>query len=146
MIYLEKLRRIEAEDESSDGSIEVPKISYTISTFSLEELKKPATRRKPKSCLIDLSSDLEWVDVKAQLKIAICDLLFPQLAVVEDARYDMTWCIPRIVTNPLFLHSVANYQQLVKKALKAKEPNVKILVDELPLVRLSILNDQILIC
>ena len=134
-IFLEKIPRIEAEDEHSDNpdENEVPKISYTIMTFSLQELKKPITRCKAKSRLIDLSSDLEWVDVKAHLKIALCDLLFPQQAVVKDDLYDMTWCIPHIVTNPLSLHTVADYQQLVKKALlKAKEPGVKILVDELP--------------
>ena len=132
--FIEKTQRIESEDELSDITIEkeVPKISYTISTFSLEELKKPVTRRKPKSRLIDLSSELEWVDVKAHLKIAICNQLFPQDAVVEDDRFEMTWCIPRIVTNALSLHTVADYEQLVKKALKAKEPGVKILVDELP--------------
>lgn len=88
-MYLKKIPRIETEDEHSDSPVEVPKISYTVSTFSLEELKKSATCHKPKSCLIDLSSDLEWVDVKAHLKIIIYDLLFPQLAVVEDAHYDM---------------------------------------------------------
>ena len=62
----------------------------------------------------------------------ICDQLFPREAVVEYDRYEMTWCIPRIVTNALSLHTVADYQQLVKKALKAKEPGAKILVDELP--------------
>jgi hypothetical protein len=131
--FIEKTKIIEAEDELSDIAIEeepeFPKISYTISTFSLEELKKPVTRRKPKSRLIELSSDLEWMDVKAHLKITICNHLFPQDAVVKDDHFEMTWCIPRIVTNALSLHTVADYQQLVKKALKAKEPGVKILVD-----------------
>ena len=79
------LPRIEAEDEHSDSTVKVPKISYTISTFSLEKLKKLATCRKSKSHLIDLSSDLEWVNVKAHMKIVNCNLLFPQLAVIEDA-------------------------------------------------------------
>jgi len=86
---------------------------------------------------------MEWADVKAHLKIAICDLLFPQQAIVEDDCYDMTWCIPRVVTNPLSLYTVADYQQLVKKALKAKEPGAKILIDELPkivLVRIASRN------
>ena len=58
--------------------------------------------------------------------------LFPQDAIVEDNHFEMTWCIPHIVTNTLSLHTVANYEQLVKRALKAKEPGVKILVNELP--------------
>ena len=72
------------------------------------------------------------MDVKAHFKIAICDQLFPCETVVEDDCYEMTWCIPRIVTNALSLHTVANYQQLMKKALKAKEPRAKIMVHELP--------------
>lgn len=132
--FTEKTQRIKAEDELSDISDEqeVLKISYTILTFSLEELKKPVTHHKPKSHLIDLSNDLEWVDVKAHSKIVICDQLFPQEAIVEDNCYEMTWCIPCIVTNALSLHTVADYQQFVKNALKGKEPGVKILVDELP--------------
>jgi hypothetical protein len=88
------------------------------------------------------------VDVKAHLKITICNQLFLQDAVVEDDYFEMTWCIPCIVTNALSLHTVANYQQLVKKALKAKEPGVKILVDKLPknapvsIVTFSVRNDS----
>ena len=102
-----------------------------VTTLSLNELKKPATRRKAKSRLIELSSGLEWMDIHAHLKIAICDLLFPQQAVVEDDRYEMTWSIPRVVPQALSLASAADYDQLVKKALKMKEPGVKILVDEM---------------
>lgn len=69
------------------------------------------------------------MDVKAHFKIAICDQLFPHETVVEDDCYGMTWCIPRIVTNALSLHTVADYQQLMKKALK---PGAKIMVNELP--------------
>ena len=128
----EKIQRIDANlnDEDTDAD-EIPMISYTVSTFSLEELKRPVTRRKAKSRLIELSSDMDWVDVKARLKIAICDLLFPQQVIVDDDCYDMTWCIPRVVTNNLALHTEADYQHLVKKALKCKEPGAKILVDEL---------------
>jgi len=49
-------------DEELQDEI-VPKISYTVTTLSLEELKKPATRRKAKSRLIELSSGLEWMDM-----------------------------------------------------------------------------------
>ena len=128
--FLEKIQKTIADDEDTNAD-EMPMISYTISTFSLEELKKPVTRRKPKSRLIEISSGMDWVDVKARLKIAICDLLFPQQAVVDDDCYDIAWCIPRVVTNNLALDTEADYQHLVKKALKCKEPGAKILVDEL---------------
>jgi hypothetical protein len=119
------------EDESQQEIPQVVTIAYTITAFSLEELKKPATRRKAKSRLIELSSNLDWMDLHGHLKITICDLLFPQQAVVGDDRYEMTWCIPRHVPQALSLATTADYNQLVKKALKMKEPGVKILVDEI---------------
>jgi len=65
-------------------------------TFSLEELKKFSTCCKVESCLIKLSSALEWIDMHSMVKTAICDLLFPKQAVVDNDRYKMTWCIPCI--------------------------------------------------
>ena len=73
---------------------------------------------------------MDWIDVKAQLKIAICDLHFLQQVAVDDDCYNMTWCIPCVVTDTLSLHTEPDYQHLMKKALKCKEPGVKILVDE----------------
>jgi len=71
------------------------------------------------------------MDLYGRLKITICDLLFPQQAVFGDDRYEVTWCIPRHVPQALSLALTADYDQLVKKALKMKEPSVKILVDEM---------------
>jgi hypothetical protein len=109
---------------------QIPKLSYMITMFSLEELKKPSTRRKAKSRLIELSSALEWIDMCGMVKRAVCDLLFPEQAVVDDDRYEMTWCIPRVVPQALSLASTADYDLLIKKVLKMKDPNGKILVDE----------------
>ena len=130
-----KSHKIEAKNKPSDAEeiLEVvPKISFTVSMFSLKELKKAVSCCEPNSCLIKISSKTEWVNAKALLKVAICDLLFLQQAIVEDNRFDMTWSIPHIVTNALSLHTEVDYQQLVAKALKGKEPNVKISVKELP--------------
>ena len=49
----------------------------------------------------------------------------------------MTWCIPRVVTDTLSLHTEPDYQHLMKKALKCKEPGVKILVDEVAKIALE---------
>jgi hypothetical protein len=124
-----------ADHDTNDADEEhvqqqIPKISYTITTFSLEELKKPSTRRKAKSRLIELYSALEWIDMRGMVKRAVCDLLFPEQAVVDDDRYEMTWCIPRVVPQALSLTLTADYDLLIKKALKMKDPNVKILVDK----------------
>ena len=79
---------------------------------------------------------MDWIDVKAQLKIAICDLHFLQQVVVDDDCYNMTWCIPHVVTDTLSLHTEPDYQHFMKKALKCKEPGVKILVDEVAKIAL----------
>ena len=64
------------------------------------------------------------------VKGAICDLLFPEQAVVDNNKNKMTWCIPHVVLWALSLVSTADYNLLIKKALKMKDPNVKILVDK----------------
>ena len=109
---------------------QILKISYTITTFFLEELKKPSMHQKVKSHLIELSSTLEWIYIHGSVKGAICDLLFPEQAVVDNNKYKMTWCIPHVVPQALSLVSTTDYNLLIKKALKMKDPNVKILVDK----------------
>lgn len=82
---------------------------------------------------------MPWEDVNARFKIAICDLLFPSQAVVEDDSYEMMWRIPRVVANPFVLKSQANYDQLLKKAMNLKEPNATIIVEErLKQIRVSL--------
>jgi hypothetical protein len=118
-------------DTSDDENEEViAKISYTISAFSLKEQKKPQTRRKPESSLLELPSNIAWINAKAHFKIIISNLLFPDQAVISDNAYKLTWAIARIQTNPVSLKSEADYNQLVKKALQAKNPAARILVDE----------------
>jgi hypothetical protein len=85
-----------------------------------------------------------WIDAKARFKIVVSDLLFPDQAVVADNAFKLTWAIPRIQTNPVSLKSEADYNQLIKKALQAKNPAARILVDEVEndlvqnLIRLTI--------
>jgi len=73
---------------------------------------------------------MAWIDAKARFKIIVSDLLFPDQAVVADNAFKLTWAIPRIQTNPVSLKSEADYNQLIKKALQAKNPAARILVDE----------------
>ena len=44
--------------------------------------------------------------------------------------FKLTWAVPRIQTNSVSLKSKTDYNQLVKKALQAKNPAAHILVDE----------------
>ena len=59
---------------------------------------------------------MDWIDVKAQLRIAICDLHLLQQVVVDDDCYNMTWCIPHVVTDTLSLHTEPDYQHLMKNS------------------------------
>ena len=108
----------------------MPKISFKISAFSLKEQKKSQARRKPESSLLELPSNMAWIDAKARFKIIISDLLFPDQAVITDNSFKLTWAIPRIQTNPVSLKSEIDYNQLIKKALLVKNPAARILVDE----------------
>ena len=94
---------------------------YTISTFSMGELNESVTHRKPKSHLIEISSDMDWIDVKAQLKIAICDLHFLQQVVVDDDCYNMTWCIPHVVTDILSLHTAPHEEGIEMQGAWCKD-------------------------
>lgn len=73
---------------------------------------------------------MSWIDAKTRFKIIVSDLLFSDQAVVADNAFKLTWAIPRIQTNPISLKSETDYNQLVKKALQAKNPAACILVDE----------------
>jgi hypothetical protein len=73
---------------------------------------------------------MSWVDAKARFKIIFSNLLFPDQAVIADNAYKLTWAITRIQTNPVSLKSEIDYNQLVKKALQAKNPAARIFVDE----------------
>jgi hypothetical protein len=125
----EKANRAKTPDEEEE--IVIPKITYTITVFSLAELSKPVARRQPKARFVVLASDLEWPDVRAQLKIKAVDVLFPQQAAINDAAFEIEFSITRQVPTPLPLLSENDYKYLVQNALKLKaNPAVKITIKE----------------
>jgi len=124
----EKANRAKTPDKEEEI---VPKITYTITVFSLAELSKPLARRQPKARFVVLDSDLEWPDVRAQLKIKAVDVLFPQQAAIDDAAFEIEFSITRQVPTPLPLLSENDYKYLVQNALKLKaNPAVKITIKE----------------
>ena len=125
---LEKANRARTPEEEE---VVIPKITYTMTVFSLTELSKPQARREPKARFVILPSNLEWLDVQAQLKIKAIDVLFPQQAAIDDAAFDIEFSIPRQVPTPLPLLSENDYKYLVQNALKLKaNPAVKITIKE----------------
>ena len=124
------MRTPQEEEEVVEEEV-VPKITYTITIFSLAELSKPQARRQPKARFVVLASNLDWPDVQAHLKIKAIDILFPQQAAVDDAAFEIEFLIARQVPTPLPLLSENDYKHLVSNALKLKaNPAVKIMIKE----------------
>ena len=99
--------------------------------FSMAELAKPQAQREPAARFLVLLSNLEWLDFYACLKIKACDVLFPGQVAVGDDAYEIMFCIPHHVPNPLPLSTVADYDHLVKNALRQQQPTVKIIIKEI---------------
>jgi hypothetical protein len=119
----ERANRRELEE-----AVETRKITYNIAIFSRAELAKPQARREPAAQFLVLPSNLEWLDIHAQLKIKAGDVLHPGQAVIADNTYEMTFCIARHISNPLPLSCVADYKHLVENALRQQQPTVKVII------------------
>jgi hypothetical protein len=111
-----------------EEAVETRKITYNIAIFSRAELAKPQARREPAARFLVLPSNLEWLDIHAQLKIKAGDVLHPGQAVIADNAYEMTFCIARHISNPLPLSCVADYKHLVENALRQQQPTVKVII------------------
>ena len=84
LIFLSSEKANRARTPDKEEEVIIPQITYTMTIFSLAELAKPHARRQPKVRFVILASDLEWLDVRAQLKIKAVDVLFPNQAAVDD--------------------------------------------------------------
>jgi hypothetical protein len=105
-------------------------ITYNLLLFSTLELNRPVTRRKPIAAYLVLKSDMVWEDFYAQLKNKVCDSLFPGQPLVNKNSFEMTFSIPRHVTNPLKIISAADYAYLLANIAKMKtNPNAKIVIE-----------------
>ena len=124
----ERVNRREREEEA----VETCKITYNIAIFSRAELAKPQARCEPAARFFVLPSNLEWLDIHAQLKIKAGDILHPGQAVIADNTYEMTFSIARHVPNLLPLSCVADYQHLVENALRQQQPTVKVIIKATP--------------
>jgi len=59
--------------------------------------------------------------------------LFPGQVIVGDDAYEITFCIPHHVPNPLPLSAIADYEHLVETALRQQQPTVKIIIKAIAL-------------
>lgn len=92
-------------------------------------MKKAKSSRTPeRSDIVDLRSDKPFDTLKAQVLVKIADILNPNQLKYDD--YNITFTVPRKITNPLPLDSAAKYQHLVTHALQIKTmPSAKIAVE-----------------
>ena len=125
----EKANHMRTPEEEEE--VVVPKITYTITIFSLAELSKPQVHHESKLQFVVLASNLDWPDVQAHLKIKAIDILFLQQAAVDDAAFEIKFSIVHQVPTSLPLLSENDYKHLVSNALKLKaNPTVKIMIKE----------------
>jgi hypothetical protein len=88
-------------------------------------MKKPASRRVLKSQSVQLSSDLDWDTVKAQILHKI-SLAIPTETIDFD-NYIIMFLIPHIVTKPgAPLTNLVEYTFMIDNAIKAKIPMVNL--------------------
>ena len=99
-------------------------ITYNLSIFSTAKMKKPKTKRSSKNKFIQLKSDQEWDTVQAQFLVQIDCVLHPRRIRIED--YDITFIVPRHSPNPVPLSEQKEYEFLLERALKAKDPVVNV--------------------
>jgi hypothetical protein len=93
-------------------------------------MKKPRLCWESRARLLQVPATLEWLDFQAQLNVQISNALYPKAAKVEYSRFKATYTIPRLVLNALPLLAPSDYDYLLKNALKAKDPSVKIVIVE----------------
>lgn len=117
-----------------------PKITYTISIFTMSQMKKDTKKRgDPKNFFLQLSSTVEWDTFKAQLLEKISSALKPPQIHFDD--YNFTFHVPRHHKTITELSTEADYVFLTGRALKAtSDPVANITIE--PIVRKAKVSDQ----
>jgi hypothetical protein len=104
-------------------------ITYLLSITSASESKKKANQRESVSRRIELSSIEPWDTVKAQFLKEIDDALSPSQIRFND--YDVSFKIPRIVSEPTRLVSDGDYDFLIRESTKGRTvANVKVQITQ----------------
>ncbi|KAJ7027594.1 hypothetical protein C8F04DRAFT_1294007 [Mycena alexandri] len=103
-------------------------ITYTVNFLaSLDRSKKiPATRTPIQTLIISLEDDEPFDTLKAQILVRIDNVNNPPT--LDFDEYDVTFTIPRIVTNAITLDA-GTYNHLLKKASKMDDPVAWIRID-----------------
>ncbi|KAJ7724778.1 hypothetical protein B0H16DRAFT_1736524 [Mycena metata] len=107
-------------------------VLVTIAVYTAEQMKKSRTSRgSPKSDLYTLTSDEPWDTLKAQIGVRICGILNP--AILDLDNYDLTFTVPRHISDPIKLSDETHYKHLLKTALTIKTgPSARVIVEPKP--------------
>lgn len=104
---------------SAASTTEPPKkINYILSIISISESKKNASKRVPIGRILELLAVEPWDTLKAQLLVQIDQSLAPSTIDFHD--YEVSYTIPRVLSQPLPLASESDYSFLIKHATKGK--------------------------
>jgi hypothetical protein len=111
-----------------DVSSSEQSIAYTISIFSIAQMKKEAKKRgDAKSISLELSSNLEWDTFKAKILSKVDSILKPASISFDD--YIVTFTIPRIHPKATSLDDEDAYKFMIGRASKSKDPNAAINIE-----------------
>ena len=96
----ETLASASASQASSTMPTRTPTIAYTISIYTLLQMKKPAKKRgDAKSISLELESSLEWDAFKAKV-LAKTDSVVKPASLSFDGYSIVTFTVPRVHPKP----------------------------------------------
>ncbi|KAJ7757890.1 hypothetical protein B0H16DRAFT_1885383 [Mycena metata] len=110
----------------------VREITVTIAVYSAAQMKKSRTSRgSPASEIYILNSDEPWDTLKAQVGVRICSALNP--VILDFDNYNMTFTVPRRISDPVKLSSEDHYKHLLTTALGIKtSATARVIVEPKP--------------
>ncbi|KAJ7807324.1 hypothetical protein B0H13DRAFT_2483972 [Mycena leptocephala] len=104
-------------------------IEYKIRIFSAAEMKKATSARRPVTEAVILRSDVPWATLKTKILTQINNALDPPS--LNFHEYNITFTVPRQVSDPMQLTDHHKYEYLVKKALRIqKDPSAKVHIEQ----------------
>ncbi|KAJ7196225.1 hypothetical protein GGX14DRAFT_403426 [Mycena pura] len=125
----QKRKRAQSAESENDDPPPPRDIEYKICVYTSQQMKKSkSSRGAPATEIVTLKSDRSWSTLKSQIRSHISvalDQPFPELR-----HYNVSFTVPRQVSDPILLLDEIKYKYMVKKALSIqKSPNAKSVVE-----------------
>jgi hypothetical protein len=98
----------------------VLKIGYVLSIYSSAQMKLVKSKREAVGRPLELESKEPWSTVSAQILVQIDDAL--SITNFDINNYEISYTVPRHVSQPLPLTSAASYAHLIANTTKGKTP------------------------